>query len=88
MRVRYTVLAEGPGPSEMTVGVLTTDGHQEEVVISNRNAQNGSFEVGAPLLAEESRCLVELPRESMSGRWRIWVARSELASGSAAEAAE
>lgn len=88
MLVRFLKIAEGPGPSEMLVGVLTVDGLREEVVISKRQVEDGRIDVGSALIEEGDRCLVELPRESMSGRWRLWVPRSEVDSSVAAQAAE
>lgn len=88
MLVRFLKIAEGPGPSEMLVGVLTVNGLREEVVISKRQAEDGRIDVGSPLIEEGDRCLVELPRESMSGRWRLWVPRSEVDSSVVAQAAE
>ena len=83
MLVRYSELAEGPGPAEMLVGVLTMEGMQEEVVLSRRQAENGRMDVGSPLIEEAERCLIELPRESVSGRWRLWIPRSEILSATA-----
>ena len=83
MLVRYSELAEGPGPSEMLVGVMTMDGMQEQVVLSRRQAENGGMNVGSPLIEEAERCLIELPRESVSGRWRLWIPRSEVLSSTA-----
>ena len=88
MHIRFTELAEGLGPSEVVVGVQTVEGKQEEVVISRKQANKGGIDVGSPILDERGRCLVELPRESVSGRWRIWVPRSEVIDPMTAQAAE
>lgn len=88
MRVRFTEVAPGLGPSELVVSVLTVEGRQEEVVISRRQANDGSLEVGSPIIDEQAQCLVELPREALSGRWRIWVPRSEIVDPRTAQAAE
>lgn len=88
MRIRFTELTEGLGPAEVVVGVHTVEGKQEEVVISRKQANKGGIDVGSPILNEPDRCLVELPRESVSGRWRIWVPRSEVIDPMTAQAAE
>jgi hypothetical protein len=69
---------EGPGPSEATVGIVTTEG-EEEVVVDASLIKDDGLEVGRVLERTRDRALVELPRESASGRWRVWVRRSELA---------
>ena len=88
MHLRYSEIAEGPGPSEVLVSVLTVDGMQEEVVISRRHADSGWMDVGSPLIDEADRYLIELPRESMSGRWRLWVPRSQVTDSVRPQAAE
>ena len=80
MLIRCTLIADGPGPSEAVVGVSTVEGFPEEVVISKRLMQHGGIEVGAPLHARDQSYLIELPRESETGRWRIWVPASEVLS--------
>lgn len=78
MFVRCTLIADGPGPSEAIISIRTADGHEEEVVLSKRQVHKDMIDVGTPLLAEGDRLLVELPRESASGRWRIWVSKDRV----------
>lgn len=78
MRIRGTHIADGPGPSEVIVGILTVEGTREEVVLSKRLFQEGRVHVGSALLQEKDRYLIELPREAASGRWRIWIPASEV----------
>ena len=73
MRVRIKQLLQGPGPDEVLVGVSTASGKDEEVVVSVNAIQNDSIEVGQPIKARDNQWLIELPREAMSGRWRIWI---------------
>ena len=88
MRICFTVVAQGLGPSEVVAGITTVEGKQEEVVISRRQANDGAIEVGSPIAQEPNRYLVELPRESVAGRWRIWIPRSEVIDPTAVQAAE
>ena len=77
MLIKCEIISDGPGPSEKIVGIKT-DGGAEQVVLSSRTIISGGFlNVGEPLSNEGDRYLVELPRESASGRWRIWVPDSE-----------
>jgi hypothetical protein len=77
--MRCDVLATGPGPSERVVGIETIDGKEEIVLHSSAMINQDQFEVGI-LGYENDRVLVELPRESASGRWRVWVPRASLLS--------
>lgn len=88
MFVKFTHIADGPGPFEAIIGVHTADGQIEEVVLSKRHTKNGSLSVGTPLLERDGNYLIELPRESTSGRWRVWVPHSETVSTPELHAAE
>ncbi len=88
MFVKFTVIADGPGPSEAIIGVRTAGGQIEEVVLSKRYTENGLLNVGSPLLTRDETYLVELPRESTSGRWRVWVPQTETVSTPELHAAE
>ena len=81
MRIKCTVVGDGPGPSEAIVSVSTRDG-VEQLVTAKRKLAYNQIEVGEPLAAEGSASdkmyLVELPRETASGRWRVWVPAADL----------
>jgi hypothetical protein len=77
--VRCNVLATGPGPSEQIVGIDTVEGKEEVVLHSSALVSQDRFEVGV-IGYENDRALVELPRESASGRWRVWVPTTALIS--------
>ncbi len=77
--MKCDVLATGPGPSEKVVGIETITGREEIVLHSSAMVKQDQFEVGI-VGYEGDRALVELPRESASGRWRVWVSRASLLS--------
>jgi hypothetical protein len=77
MRIKVTTIGRGLHPSEVVVQVKTTGG-VENVVVDKRSLQSGKIDVGAPLARRGDEWLVELPRETMRGAWRIWVKRSLL----------
>jgi hypothetical protein len=79
MRLKCHVLMRGPGPSQTIVAISTADG-SEEVVVDASLIHDDGLEVGRVLEKTKDRALVELPRESATGRWRVWVPRSALAS--------
>ena len=72
MRLRVKEITDGPGPGEVLVEVITSTG-KEQVVIHRASIEGSTIEVGFPIHRHEQRALVELPRESATGRWRVWV---------------
>ena len=77
MLIKCQQLLDGPGPSEEIVSVKTADGILEEVVVYTGLVKDGYLQVGPEVGRKEDKVLVELPRETASGRWRIWVRESE-----------
>ena len=77
MRLHVKTLSEGPGPSEVVVEVMTSSGITEQVIVHSDDILEGdTIEVGYPIHFTDDKSLVELPSESISGRWRIWVPSS------------
>jgi hypothetical protein len=71
------VVEPGLIETERVVRIPTVEGHQEEVTVSRSQVEDGA--VQAALIGEQDgRALVELPRESASGRWRLWVPSSQV----------
>jgi hypothetical protein len=70
-------IAKGLIPSEKTVFIRRADGAIEEVIVSNKNLSGGKLEA-SEIGRNKNGILIELPRESASGRWRIWVAKSSV----------
>ena len=77
--MKCDVLATGPGPSEKVVGIETINGKEEIVLHASAMVKQDQFEVGV-VGYEGDRALVELPSESASGRWRVWVSTASLLS--------
>jgi hypothetical protein len=70
-------IEDGLIPSEKVARLATADGGFEEVVVSAAQTTGSklmAFEVGRT----EGKVLVELPRESSSGRWRVWVREQDI----------
>lgn len=82
MKLKVEKVAEGPGPREVIVAFGTSAGTAEQVVIDVRSLHGGFISVGYPLERDAANYLIELPRESTRGAWRIWVPESELAAES------
>jgi hypothetical protein len=77
--MRVMVKEEGRGihPNEVVLSIPTKDG-EERLVVHRRSVHDNALEVGYPISEEGDYYLVELPRETMRGLWRIWVLRSAL----------
>ena len=77
-RIRVKVLGEGQHPSEALVAIQTADGVVENAIVDHRSIDNDTIEVGYPVGSDNDRYLVELPRETANGQWRVWMKRSDV----------
>jgi hypothetical protein len=64
-------------PSERVVEIDTYEG-PSKLVVDDTTADMGFIEVGAALSERNGHSLVELPRETFTGEWRVWVPRQNL----------
>lgn len=71
-RVRCEHVMNGPGPNEQVVKVQEAGGNWEEIVTNADRVYDGRLET-SPIMTDGGNVLVELPRESASGKWRLWV---------------
>jgi hypothetical protein len=69
--------SDGPVPSEILVQIPTVDG-PEEVVVHRDQVNEKGIEAGH-IGDKGEMSLVELPRETVSGLWRVWVAKKLVA---------
>ena len=81
MWIRVEELGQGQHPSEMVVGVRTSDGTVERVIVDRRSVDNNALEIGCPVGSKDDSLLVELPRETMRGQWRVWMPRNDVLEG-------
>jgi hypothetical protein len=65
-------IIDGMMPMERIVRVQDADGATEEITVSTSSISENKL-VASEIGREGDRVLVELPRESTSGRWRMWV---------------
>jgi len=77
MKLKVSDLQEGLHHSEVVVSIHTTEG-DEGLVLGKRSVERGYINVGYPIRIKGSSFLVELPRETSSGKWRVWVDKSQL----------
>ena len=74
--IRVQEIGPALHPSEVIVGVTTAEGGQENLVVDKRSIRNGAIGVGYPVGRENNRLLIELPRETLRGHWRVWVSEA------------
>ncbi len=77
MRIKITAREQGSIPSEAVVTIETMRG-PEEVIVHSTQATTDSVEAGF-IGEKDNQVLVELPRETLSGRWRVWIPKSAVA---------
>lgn len=78
MRIKIEVVGKGLHPNEAVVGIKTVDGPQR-LVIARRTINDGFISVGWPIDRRNQSTLIELPRETQTGAWRVWVPDDQLA---------
>lgn len=76
--VTIELLGEGLHPSERIVSVVVEDGEKELLTVSTDSISENMIEVGYPIAKRNGSYLVELPRETFTGAWRVWVASDLL----------
>jgi hypothetical protein len=70
-------ITEGPVPAERVVRIQGADGSVVELTVSDRNLAGNLLEA-SEIGRKANQVLVELPRETASGYWRIWVNESSV----------
>jgi len=67
----------GATNSERVAYIKTTSGQKAEVILDVSQANHQSV-VAAVIGRKDNDILIELPRETSSGDWRIWVSENQL----------
>jgi hypothetical protein len=78
MFVRCESVDRGPGPSDKYVTVKTNSGDIEEVIVHTSFVRDKMMEIAPVSSRNGSAVLIELPSETVSGSWRIWVPKDSL----------
>lgn len=77
MRIMVSIDGAAIHPNEAVVSLATTTG-AEKLVVHRKSLRDNTIDVGYPIFQEDDRYLIELPRETMSGQWRVWVDEGQL----------
>lgn len=86
MKLRVAKVGEGLHHSEVVVRIHANGG-DEGLVLDKRALHDGFVSIGFPIRREGDSFLVELPRETSAGNWRVWVDKSQLESNPEKEVA-
>lgn len=84
MRITVRRIREGLHPSEIVVAVRTAEGKDVKIVVDKDSVKNDTIDIGYPIARNNNEALVELPRETTDGLWRVWVAADSLREGAVA----
>ncbi len=84
LRIKVRRLRQGQHPSEVVVELETLDSGKEELIVDGRSLSDDSIEIGYPVGGKKGQLLVELPSETLSGRWRVWVSEKAVLGEAAA----
>jgi hypothetical protein len=76
-RIAVENVEEGLHPSEVVVTLRTADGKVEEVAVDRQLVEAKQLQA-FPIGEEAGRVLVELPRETISGAWRVWMPKASV----------
>ena len=78
MRVKVNEVGRGLHSSEVVVQIETAEGEPQRLVVDRRSIIDGTIEVGYPVRRDNGYYLIELPRETIDGSWRVWVSKDVL----------
>jgi len=73
IKVSTNSVEDGLMPTERIARFEVAGGQIEEVSVSVRDISPDNRLIASEIGRQGERVLVELPRESASGRWRVWV---------------
>lgn len=72
MRIKVEGAKEGLHPDE-TFAIINTINGPQELIVDADTTRVGYIDVGSPVGRHDRYYLVELPSETSSGAWRVWV---------------
>ena len=75
MHIPVERIGEGLHPQEVVIAVNTRTG-KEELAVDGSSLSGEMLGIGWPVGQDDDHYLVELPRETFRGFWRVWVPKS------------
>lgn len=80
MQLRVQEVGKGLYPQEVLVEIKSNEGGKK-MLIDSRSVHDGYVEIGSPVAKQNGHWLIELPRETTIGEWRVWVSKDEVRGG-------
>jgi hypothetical protein len=77
LRIDVDQVDDGLHPSDRVVTFQSADGEREEIAVDKSFVEGHTLSV-YPIEREAGRLLVELPRETARGQWRVWISNSAV----------
>lgn len=78
MRLLVETVGAGLHPNEAIVSISTMNGRRERLIVPKQSITENAIEIGWPIRAKGNYYLVELPRETQSGAWRVWTPKDQV----------
>jgi hypothetical protein len=80
VKVSTNSVSDGLIPAEKIALIEGVDGSIEELAVSSQDIAGNSL-YASEIGRGDGKVLVEFPRESASGKWRIWVKEQAVTAG-------
>lgn len=77
MELKVHEVGIGLHPSEVIIAVETVEGARR-LIVSRRSIDHNYIEVGLIRSRGQDEFLIELPRETQNGEWRVWVRKGQV----------
>ena len=78
MNLMIEEVGKGLHPNETVVSVKTANG-VERLVMPRQAIVGDTIQVGYPIKVRGDDFLIELPGETQSGAWRVWINKRQFA---------
>jgi hypothetical protein len=76
--IKVESIEDGLHPTEALVTIRTASGGIEKLYVDRRVIENRRLRIGHPVGVRQKQFLIELPRETMTGLWRVWVPKDSV----------
>jgi hypothetical protein len=77
MRVRVQTIGQGDHPHGVIVELMTTTG-PHRLAVEDNEVEGESVAIGYPLRRDNDLAWVALPRQTLSGCFRVWVRAEDI----------
>jgi len=79
MLIYVKEVGKGMHPSEAVVEIQGVQSTEHIVIDRKALIGKNQLDVGYPVGRQNGYYLVELPRETLQGEWRVWISKDQIA---------